>query len=135
MTKSMMLIIGTWGDKKTFKMMPVTLDSPYNEGIYDLDTKVLALVGKEKKQSMHMVPKLDDFGDLKSMKIGRRSNGKEYQEERKTLETYYEYYLENPDDIRELVDMLAVNSDAFDIEVFLNTKIKTPSAKSSLITV
>lgn len=130
----MMLVNGTWGDKKTFKMMPVTLDSPYNEGIYDLDTRVLALVGKEKKQSMHMVPKLDDYGDLKSMKIGRRTNGKEYQEERKTLETYYEYYLENPDDIKKIIEMLAVNADVFDVDVFLDTKVKTP-VKSSLVTV
>lgn len=119
MTKPMMLITGTWGSKKTFKMIPMTVDSPYNEAIFDLDNKVLALIGKDKKQSMHMVPKLDDFGDLKPMKVGRRSNGKDYQEERKTLETYYEYYLDNPDDIKAVINLLAVNADSFDYEQYL----------------
>lgn len=119
MTKPMMLITGTWGAKKTFKMIPVSLDSPFNEAIFDLDNKVLALIGKDKKQSMHMVPKLDDFGDLKPLKVGRRSNGKDYQEERKTLETYYEYYLDNPDDIEAVVNLLANNADSFDYKQYL----------------
>lgn len=119
MNRSMMLITGTWGNKKTFKMIPVSLNSPYNEAIFDADNKVLAIIGKDKKQSLHMVPKLDDLGDVKQMKVGRRINGKEYQEERKTLETYYEYYLESPEDIKELVSLLAVNADSFDINQYL----------------
>ena len=136
MTKPMMLITGTWGAKKTFKMIPVTVDSPYNEAIFDLDNKVLALIGKDKKQSMHMVPKLDDFGDLKPMKVGRRSNGKDYQEERKTLETYYEYYLDTPDDIKAVINLLAINADSFDYAQFLeaeNTELVKPG--SALVTV
>lgn len=132
--KSMMLITGSWGQKKTFKMIPATPDSPYNEAIYDLDSKVLALIGKEKKQSLHMVAKLDDFGDVKPMKIGRRSNGKDYAEERKTLETYYEYYLETPEEIKEVVNLLAINADTFSIDAFLNAPAEV-TAPSSLVTV
>ena len=114
-----MLITGTWSAKKSFKMIPVTVDAPYNEAIFDMDNKVLVLIGKEKKQSMHMVPKLDDFGDLKPMKVGRRSNGKDYQEERKTLETYYEYYLDDPDDIEAVINLLANNASSFDYKQYL----------------
>jgi hypothetical protein len=134
MTKTMMLITSTWGQKKTFKMIPVTTDSPYNEAIYDLDSKVLALVGKEKKQSMHMVPKIDDFGDMKPMKIGRRANGKDFQEERKTLETYYEYYLDNPNEIKMLIDKLAINAEEFNITEYLDAVVEAP-VQSSIITV
>lgn len=130
----MMLITGTWGQKKTFKMIPLTPDSPYNEAIYDLDSKVLALVGKEKKQSMHMVPKLDDFGELKMMKIGKRANGKDYAEERKTLETYYEYYMDNADEIKQLINMVAINADVFDVDIYLNAVVETP-VKSSIVTI
>lgn len=133
MTKTMMLITGSWGQKPTFKMIPVSTECPYNEAIYDLDAKVLALVSKEKKQSMHMVPKIDDFGDLKPMKVGRRSNGKDYQEERKTLETYYEYYLENPDEIKQIINMLAVNADSFDVDKFLNA-VSLSAATSNIVT-
>ena len=129
-----MLITSTWGQKKTFKMIPVTTDSPYNEAIYDLDSKVLALVGKEKKQSMHMVPKIDDFGDMKPMKIGRRANGKDFQEERKTLETYYEYYLDNPNEIKMLIDKLAINAEEFNITEYLDAVVEAP-VQSSIITV
>jgi hypothetical protein len=119
MTKSMMLITGAWGQTKTFKMIPVSNDAPYNEAIFDRDSKVLALIGKEKKQSMHMVAKLDEFGDVKRMKVGRRDTGKDYQEERKTLETYYEYYLDNPEEIKNVINLLCINADSFDYNEYL----------------
>lgn len=127
-----MLITGNWGQKKTFKMIPVTTDCAYNEAIYDIEAKVLALVSKEKKQSMHMVAKLDDFGDVKPMKVGRRTNGKDYAEERKTLETYYEYYLDNVDEIKAFINMIAVNSDSFDTDEYLKDAGLT-IAKSSIL--
>ena len=49
MNKSMMLVTSSWGPRKTFKLMPITPDAIYNEGIFDPDSKVLALIGKEKK--------------------------------------------------------------------------------------
>ena len=134
MTKSMMLITGNWGQKKTFKMIPVTTDCAFNEAIYDAENKVLALVSKEKKQSMHMVAKLDDFGDVKPMKVGRRTNGKDYAEERKTLETYYEYYLDNAEEIKAFINMIAVNSDTFNVDQYLKDSGLT-IASNSIVTV
>lgn len=135
MTKTMMLITGAWGQKKTFKMIPVSTDCPYNEAIYDAEAKVLALVSKEKKQSMHMVAKLDDFGDVKPMKVGRRANGKDYAEERKTLETYYEYYLESNEEIKAFINLIAINSDSFDVDQYLNETAVTLSNAGNIITV
>lgn len=134
MNKSMMLVTGSWGNNKTFKLIPVTPECPYNEGIFDRDSKVLALIGKEKKQSMHMVAKLDDNGDVKRMKIGRRDNGKDYAEERKTLETYYEYYIENPEEIMSVVDLFAINADTFDFTQYMEAAAEQQPA-SNLITV
>jgi hypothetical protein len=134
MNKSMMLVTGSWGNNKTFKLIPITPDCPYNEAIFDRDSKVLALIGKEKKQSMHMVAKLDDNGDVKRMKIGRRDNGKDYAEERKTLETYYEYYIENPEEIKEVINQFAVNANTFDYNQYLEQSYETATA-SNIITV
>jgi hypothetical protein len=134
MNKSMMLVTGSWGNNKTFKLIPVGLDCPYNEAIFDRDSKVLALIGKEKKQSMHMVAKLDDNGDVKRMKIGRRDNGKDYAEERKTLETYYEYYIENPEEIKDVINQFAINADTFDYNQYLEQSYETSTA-SNIITV
>jgi hypothetical protein len=134
MNKSMMLVTGSWGNNKTFKMIPIEADCPYNEAIFDRDSKVLALIGKEKKQSMHMVAKLDDHGDVKTMKVGRRANGKDYAEERKTLESYYEYYIENPEDIKDIVNSFAINADVFDYAQYME-QAYTEAPSSNLITV
>jgi len=135
MTKSMMLVTGTWGNGKTFKMIPVTPDCPYNEAIYDRDSKVLALIGKERKQSMHMLAKLNEFGDVQRLKIGKRENGKDYAEERKTIETYYEYYIENPEEIVDVVNMLSINADTFDFNQYMEAEATVAQAPSNLITV
>jgi len=134
MNKSMMLVTSNWGNNKTFKMIPITPECPYNEAIFDRDSKVLALIGKEKKQSLHMVAKLDDNGDVKTLKIGRRLSGKEYSEERKTLETYYEYYVESPEEIKDVINMFAINSDAFDYVHYMEQAYEEKST-SNLITV
>lgn len=49
MNKTMLLVTSSWGSKKTFKLIPADLSCPYNEAIYDIDSKVLAVIGKEKK--------------------------------------------------------------------------------------
>lgn len=108
-----MLITSTWGEKKTFKLIPISQDAPYNECIFDPDGKVLAIVGKDKKESLHMLTKLNEFGDPVTMKTARRANGKDYAEERKVLETFYEYYIETREDIEYLINLFAVNADSF----------------------
>ena len=133
MNKSMLLITSSWGPKKTFKMIPVTPDAMYNEAIYDIDSKVLAIIGTEKKESMHMVAKLNEWGDPVNMKIGKRNNGKDYAEERKTLETFYEYYIEDANEIVEFIKLVAVNADNFDYDVHMKTITDAPKT-GNLIT-
>jgi hypothetical protein len=135
MNKSMMLITSSWGAKKTFKMIPATEECIYNEAIFDLDSKVLALISKEKKESMHMVAKLNEWGDVTPMKIGKRANGKDYAEERKVLETFYEYYVEDVNEVKDVVTRLAVNADTFDITEFLEAKPAAPKTGNLISTI
>ena len=135
MNKSMMLITSSWGSNKTFKMIPATPDCVYNEAIFDLDSKVLALISKEKKESLHMVAKVNEWGDVVPMKIGKRSNGKDYAEERKSLETFYEYYVEDINEVKQIVNMLAINADTFDITSFVETKTEAPKTGNLITTV
>ena len=134
MNKSMMLITSSWGSNKTFKMIPATPDCVYNEAIFDLDSKVLALISKEKKESLHMVAKVNEWGDVVPMKIGKRSNGKDYAEERKSLETFYEYYVEDINEVKEIVNMLAINADTFDITSFVEAKTEEPKTGNLITT-
>ena len=43
-----MLIKSDWNQRPTFKMVPVSVDCPYVECIYDPESKVLALIGVTK---------------------------------------------------------------------------------------
>ena len=133
----MMLVTSTWGKGKTFKMIPTSNDCPYNECIFDAENKVLAVISKEKKESLHMLAKLNEFGDPQTLKIGRRTNGKDYAEERKTLETFYEYYVENAEEVKYLLTSLAINADSFDYSVYLDAapKSKIEAAPSLIQTV
>ena len=64
--KSMILYKSGWTVGSNFiptiKMLPITTECPFNEVLFDPENKVLAIVGKEKKQSYRFIPKLDDAG-------------------------------------------------------------------------
>jgi len=109
----MMIIKSDWNNQPTFKMIPLSKDCPYIEGIYDPQSKVLALIGLTKKSVFHMMPKLDDNGDVITRKI-RTEGSKAHKEERRTVETFQEYYLIDVDDIKACVKLFAMNSSAAD---------------------
>jgi len=56
---NMLLITSSWKDGKTFKMIPTTKDCPFVECIYDQQVQVLAVIGSSKKDTFHMLTKLD----------------------------------------------------------------------------
>ena len=118
--KTMMLVESTWQDTKTFKMIPVSNDCPYVECIYDPSSKVFVLIGKITKTSLHMLPKLDEYGKAISGNRGAK-------QERRSIDTFQEYYVENEKDIKELVKMFAVNASKFDIAKFLEKAPNKPS--------
>jgi hypothetical protein len=132
MKQSMMLVTSSWGNDKTFKLLPITPECPYNECIFDVSTKVLAVIGKEKKESFHMLPKLSDEGDVQYMKIGKRNNGKDYKEERKMLQTFYEYYIEHPQEIIDFLKLFAINADSFNYTEYLEKKVEQPKQSNIL---
>lgn len=111
---SMLLISSTWNGAPTFKMIPASQDCPYNEAIFDPSSRALAIVGKEKKQTLHMLPKLTDTGDVMRIKVQKRENGKDYAETRVSMETFYEYFIEEKNEIIEFVNSFAVNKTAID---------------------
>lgn len=111
MEKSMMIIKSDWNQQPTFKMIPLSKECPYVECIYDPQSKVLALIGYTRKNVFHMMPKLDDNGDVVPRKT-RTEGAKAHKEERRTVETFQEYYLMDADDINAFVTLFSVNPDA-----------------------
>ena len=119
-----MLVSGNWGPYKTFKLIPISRDCPYIEAIFDPSSKILAIISKDKKQSYHMVPKLDDNGDQIPMKVGKRINGKNFREQRVMMDTYQEYYLNNADEIQKIISAFAVNAKDYDFKKFMDADVK-----------
>ena len=111
MQQNMFIYSTDWYGKKTFRMLPISQDCPFNEAIYDPGTKVLAIISKEHKEKPQMFPKLNDKGELVYKKGANGADGKPlHVEERRMMDTYYEYYIENIDDIKEFVNYFSSNS-------------------------
>ena len=118
---TMMLVQATWQDKQTFRMIPIEDSCPYVECIFDPDTKVFVIISKLTKQSLHMLPKLDDNGDPMQIK-NARPNGRTFREERHKIEVFQEFYVEDKVAIKDIIYLFAVNAKTFDIESFMVTK-------------
>ena len=116
---NMLLIKSSWNDGETFKLLPVSQDCPYVECIFDPATRVFVVISKVSKTSLHMLPKLDDNGDPALLKT-KRANGRMVKEERKTIDTFQEYYVEDKDAMIDVINLLAINKDTFDYNKFIN---------------
>lgn len=135
MNKSMYVISSTWGEvgseKPTFKMIPLTVDCPYQECIYEPSKRILAVISKTRKQNYIMTHKVDENGDPVFLKHGNRPNGKNYKEERRLVETFTEYYIESPFEIKEFVEMFAVNPNV--AERVMNAPVTAPAGSPMTI--
>ena len=124
--KNMLLTTSSWKEGKTFKMIPTSPDCPFVECIYDQQVQVLAVIGTHKKDTFHMLTKLDPNGDPETRKTPAR-NGNPFKEERRSVETFQEYYIEDLNEIREFIKAFAINADTYDYEKYLNIT-PTPEA-------
>jgi len=122
--KSMMLITSNWGPYKSFKAIPINNDCPFMEAIYDPSSKVLAVISKEKKQSYHMLPKLDDNGDPQKLKIAKRENGKNFKEQRTLIETYAEYYVADHEEMKTFINAFCLNADTYNYVEFMEKELE-----------
>jgi hypothetical protein len=115
----MLLVHGTWGTSKTFKMIPASMDCPYAEVLFDPESKLLAVISRFGKEVLHMVPRIDENGDPVYMKVGKRNNGKEVKEQRININSFFEYYIMDKKDVEDFVKMYAVNSDTFNYDAYM----------------
>ncbi len=135
MTPSMFLISSSWAGSPTFKLIPVSQDCPYNEVIFDPASQALAIVSKEKKTTLHMLPKLTDTGDVMRIKVQKRENGKDYAETRVNMETFYEYFIEEKAEILHFISSFAANADNFDYVSIVESAFAAPvNAKPDIST-
>ena len=108
----MMLVQATWQEQQTFRMIPTSDQCPYVECIYDPGTKVFVIISKIKKTALHMLPKLDEYGQAVTGTKG-------VKQERHKLEVFQEFYIEDAVAIKDLIHMFAVNADTFEYAAFM----------------
>ena len=118
MKNSMMIVQATWNETQTFRLIPIATECPYVECIFDPATKVFVIISKITKQSLHMLPKMDENGDPVACKV-KRPNGRNFKEERNKIEVFQEYYVEDKIAIEDLINLFAINASTFDYKAFL----------------
>ena len=124
---SMLIITSNWGPTPSFKLMPVTKNCPYIEGIFNPTGKVLVLIGTEKKDVFHMVERLDENGDPR-MRKGKATKEEPHQKQRISLESYSEYYISDYGEIKDFLKNIAVNHNEYDYDAILDMKtMSTPN--------
>jgi hypothetical protein len=111
--KSMMLVQATWQEKQTFRLIPIAESCPYVEIIFDPETKVFVVISKIRKTALHMLPKLDDYGQPIAGTKGMK-------QERHKIEVFQEFYVEDTEAIEELIKLIAVNP-KFDYKKFMSS--------------
>lgn len=108
--KNMFAVTSTWGTSKSFRLIPLTNDTPYLEGIYDPISKALILLTRLQKEGFHMVNKLDDNGEP-TMNPKAPKGQDPYKKERKALSTSHEVYITEKSEIISFVEMFTLNSE------------------------
>lgn len=92
-----------WNDMDSFRLFPANELCPFVEAIYNPETKILAVLSKNKIVRPMMIPKLNNNGEM-------FTKYDSIVEERKDMETFYEYYIETQEDIKSFVEQFAINT-------------------------
>tara|TARA_R100000278_G_scaffold91256_1_gene69531 strand:+ start:189 stop:638 length:450 start_codon:yes stop_codon:yes gene_type:complete len=136
--KSMLMVKSAFAQMKSFKLIPITNDCPFVECLFSPREKMMVIIGKYMKGSYHMVQKLDDNGDPIPVKGKPRQNGNKFKEERRLVDTCSEHYIVTEEEIRDFIEMFAVNPDAISLDEFFlaeESNIVGGTAETPIITV
>ena len=116
--KNMMLITSknTLGTK-TFSMIPINKQCPYNEAIYDIDNKILVVLSKDKKENLRTVPKnVSNYLSI-AYNFNTQITDNYIKQEVDTIciEEYYTYYIEQKEEIINFISKFCINYPEFSI--------------------
>lgn len=122
--KNMLIISTPFRNIPSFSLIPTSLNCPYVEALYDPSSGILAVISKVQKKAFHMIPKLDDDGQPKKLKVPNKQTGKTVKEQRVSVETFSEFYITDKDEIKNFINLFGINSDTYDIDKFLEIDVK-----------
>ena len=120
----MRLYTTMFGNIPTFGMMPITLDCPFSEVIWDREFKRLVVVSKEKRDTFKMIPVLDGDGQEKV----NRATGKTLKE-RKLIPLSVEFSIFSEKEVTEFINIFATNTEEYDIKPFMDEAFRPEPPK------
>lgn len=116
----MMLYTTATNGIKTFGLMPLSSDCPFNEAIYMPTVEALAVLSKSNRDTFSMVERLDENGNP-TAQTGKGADGSKAKMQRVQVSTPWEYFIHEKDEIRDFVKKVAVNADSFDYSQFIKS--------------
>lgn len=124
MEKTMMLYTTATNGDKTFSMLPLHADCPFNEAIYMPKLEALAVLSKSTRDTFTMVERLDENGNPSSQS-GKGATGTEAKMQRVQVQSPWEYFIHEKDEIRAFIKGNALNEDSFNYDQYL-TNLEVP---------
>ncbi len=126
----MMLYTTATNGEKTFGLMPVNMDCPFNEAIYMPKLEALAVLSKSTRDTFTMMERLDENGEVSVVAVKDKDKGGLKQvtkQQRVQVSTPWEYFIHEKDEIVNFIKTHAGNADSFDYYKFM-TKLETVEA-------
>jgi hypothetical protein len=112
MDKKMMLYTTATNGTKTFGMIPLVADCPFNEVIYMPSLEALAVLSKNNRDTFTMLERLDENGN-EILQSGKNADVTKAKMQRVQLKTSWEYFIHEKNEILEFINLNAVNNDTF----------------------
>jgi hypothetical protein len=114
----------------TFRLIPTSLDCPYNEAIFDPKKQTLGIIGKTTYPTFKALPQIDNYGE--PIVIGH-GNNQRVKVTRELIETFYEYEISDPKQIIDFITLVCGKEpDRQFVEVWLPDYHKASSPIISL---
>lgn len=117
----MMLYTTATNGVKTFGMIPLSTDCPFNEAIYMPTLEALAVLGKSTRDTFSMLERLDENGNP-TPQAGKGADPSKPKMQRVQLSTPWEYFIHEADEIKDFVRKNAVNADSFNYEQYFKNE-------------
>jgi len=109
---------------RTFRLIPITAESPYQICHYSLESNSLLLVSKEKRTEARLIPAITETGEYKKNKSGQQLV------ERRSTEDWMEFSITDPESIKEFIEHTCVNADRTNLYMPLIAKIEPIKAQT-----
>ena len=132
MEKTMLLYSTATGSVKTFGMMPLSTDCPFNEAIYMPTLEALAVLGKSTRDTFTMMERLDENGNP-TQQTGKGADPTKAKMQRTQISSPWEYFIHEKDEITNFVKTNAVNHETFDFQQYIKSDSNIEVVKNTII--